>query len=285
MEKLILRPKVDKEAQKRYMAEREQRKRAAQKAKLRFEAILLAAGIGIGAAASPIIGHMANNANQSKNTQEAIEIALSTQKYLDSIKQDPVMSAVVTAETRVAVENLTTAISTYKQLKYRKDRTLQEEQDYIDACKVICESKYLVINTYTDIIRGKVAEAYGITDPEEIKDIVVRDVTTGVNPPEQYTSITLPDGTRIVEDNFLNPNSDMDSKLASAVRAARALLEEQYSFTSEGIKELPVEKIIKTFEEAKDFEENYRLSVKKNGDVETIKIEHEQEKEDDELEQ
>lgn len=284
MKQVILRQKVDKEAEKRYRATREQRKKAAQKAKLRFGALALAAGIGIGAVTPSIIGHMANNANKSHNTQEAIEIALSTQQYIDSIKKDPVMNAVVTEETRVAIENLTTAISTYKQLKHRQYRTLQEEQDYISACKIICESKGLVIDTYTNVIRGKVAEAYNIKDPEEIKDIVVKDFTTGTTP-VRFTSIKLPDGTRIVEDNLFSPNSDMDGKLASAVQAARALLDEDYSFTSESIKELPIEKIIKTFEEAKDFEANYRLSVKKNGDVETIKIVKEQEKEEDELEQ
>lgn len=288
MKQRISSSKIDGKSKGRYLGKREQKRSAAKKAKVRLAAVLLSAGIGIGALSSNIIDYMADKANHSESTREAIEMVNSTQKYLDSIKENSIMQDVITAENISKIENFSSAVSTYKQLQYKKEKSLQEEQAYIDACRTICESKDLIIDTYTNIIKGKVAKAYGITAPEEVESIEIRDYVD-IGEDQNITHnvmIKLPNGTTINNDgNFFTGTNTMDKKLENAVIEARALLNERYSFENESLEALPMDRIISTFEEAKEFEAGYKLTVKANQNLETVKVEQTKEVQTAETEQ
>lgn len=276
MKQQISNSKIDERSKGRYLGKREQKRTAAKNAKVRFAAVLLSAGIGLGAVSSNIINYMAEKANHSQSTREAIEIVNSTKKYLETVQQNSIMQDVITAENISKIEKFSSAVSTYKQLQYKQEKSLKEEQEYIEACRTICEFKDLVIDTYTNTIKGKVAKAYGITNPEEVQKIEIEDYVD-IGEKQDITHsimIKLPNGTVINNrGNFLTSTNVMDSKLADAVIEARALLNERYSFENESLSDLPMDRIILTFEEAKDFEENYKLSVKENGNLETVKLE------------
>ena len=163
----------------------------------------------------------------------------------------------------------------YKVLKYRQNKTFDEEQRYIETCKIISESKDIVINAYTDTIKAKVAEAYGITEKEEIDKIEISDfielaTVDGANP--HNPQIVMPDGTRIVKDQLFNQDQSMDKTLEKNIIKARALIDEQDFSEYDKIKDLPVDNIIDTFEEAKKFEKNYKLTLDKNGNIKTERI-------------
>ncbi|MGN1326736.1 MAG: hypothetical protein ACI4VQ_01450 [Clostridia bacterium] len=276
MNRKVSNSKIGEQSKGKYLGKKEQTRNAAKKAKTRFAAFLLTAGIGLGAVSTNIIGYMADKANHSQSTKEAITMAKSTRDYLDTLKGNPIMQDVITAENISKIEKFSSAVSTYKQLQYKQDKSLQEEQAYIDACRTICESKELVIDTYTNIIKGKVAKAYGITDPEEIENIEVRDYVD-IGEKQDITHnlmVKLPNGTTINSNgNLFSSTNTMDKKLADAIIEARALLNERYSFENESLENLPMDRIISTFEEAKQFETGYKLSVKANGNLETVKIE------------
>lgn len=260
---------------RRYIGKKSQREIAVKKSLKRLAAVSLAVGIGIGASPS-IIGNIANHVNNSRSTKEAIEMAASNEEFLNSINQDKIKQAVINAEKTIQLENFMQAVSTYKELNYKKDRTMQEEQQFIDSCRTICESKSLVIDTYTDIIKSKVAEAYGITDAEAISNISVKDyIHASTTELSHNVEIKLPDGTAIENKEILvkKDNSIMDTELENAVIEARALLDVDNSFDSQTLENLPIDEIIRTFEDGKEFDKNYKLSVKENGDLETIKIE------------
>ena len=65
----------------------------------------------------------------------------------------------------------------------------------------------------------------------------------------------------------------MDSTLAENIIKARALLDERGFSENAQIKDLPVDDIIQTFEEAKKFEKNYKISLDKDGNLRTVKLE------------
>ena len=276
MKQQISNSKIDERSKGRYLGKREQKRTAAKNAKVRFAAVLLSAGIGIGAVSSNIISYMAEKANHSQSTREAIEIVNSTKKYLETVQQNSIMQDVITAENISKIEKFSSAVSTYKQLQYKQEKSLKEEQEYIEACRTICEFKDLVIDTYTNTIKGKVAKAYGITNPEEVQKIEIEDYVD-IGEDQNITHsimIKLPNETVINNSgNFFTGTNVMDKKLADAVIEARALLNERYSFENESLSDLPMNRIIITFENAKDFEANYKLAVKANGNLETVKLE------------
>lgn len=245
----------------------------------RFAAFLLSAGIGIGTIAGVggtcLISNMAKNANHAESTREAIEIANTTSKYMENIRNNATMQDIITAENMSRLDNLSKAVTTYKQLQYKQGRSLQEEQNYIDACKTICESKDLVIDNYTNVIRAKVAKAYGIKEPEEIASIEIKDYLD-IGEKQEITHnlmIKLPNGTTINNNgNFLNTTNTMDKKLAEAVIEATSLLNARFSFENQKLEDLPIDRIIQTFEDGMKFESDYNLIAKADGSLGTVKI-------------
>lgn len=269
---------------KTYTASKRDFESAIRKWKIRIVSLGIVAGIGVGAIATPIIGNMVDNAKNANDTKQAIEMALSTDNYLKNIKSDLTLQKVISAEQAIAIEDLSSAITTYKQLQHKTDKTYNEEIAYMEACKKISESRDLVIDTYTDTIRGKVAKAYGITDAEKIEEIEIGDyIHNSSDGPEHGPRIVLPDGRVITKEYFLNPNLEMDSTLAKNVIRARALRDASGFSENMKIENLPIDEIIKTFEEAKEFDENYTVECKKNGDIQAVKIEKDKEVDDAEV--
>ena len=260
---------------KSYTASKRDFEKAIQKWQRRMCSLGLAFGIGLAAMSMPLITHIARDVNNTNSTKQAIEMAVSTDDYLQSIKSNVALQLAISAENITKIEDLKVAINDYKELKYKQGRTYGEEQRYMEACRTICESKTLVINLYTDTIKAKVAEAYGITDPAEIAKIKIQDPIhcSSTDGPEHNPNISMPDGTYIVKDYLFNPNKGMDSTLAENIIKARALLDERGFSENAQIKDLPVDDIIQTFEEAKKFEKNYKISLDKDGNLRTVKLE------------
>lgn len=248
--------------------------KAIKELKIRVGAIGLAVGIGIGGIGVPLISNMANNARNARDSKQAIELAASTDAYLRNIKADPVLQAVISQEQVIGIEELSSAITTYKQLKHKPSRTYSEEQQFMEASRIICESKRLVIDTYTNTIKGKVAEAYGITDPEEIAKIEISDyIHASSSEVEHNPKIVMPDGTVIGKDRFLSFGTEMNSTLANNIISARALLDANGFSENLRVEDLPVDDIIRTFEKAKKFNEEYKVLRNTKGDLKAVEEE------------
>lgn len=288
MEKKTIKNEVNREITDRnnvktYKTSKKNHDKSLSKWKRKMASIGLA--FGLGAVTTPVISAIARNVNEAYNTKQAVEMAASTDKYIESIMNNEISQITFDEEDIVKIESLQLAINDYKELKYKQNKTYNEEQKYMDACKTICQSKELVINVYTDTIKSKVAEIYGITDRDEIDKIEITDpvelsTTDGANP--HNPQIVMPDGTCIVKRQIFNPDKEMDSTLEKNIIKARALIDERDFSEYDEIKDLPIDNIIDTFEEAKKFEKNYKLTLDKNGNIKTEKIE--QSKETDEPE-
>lgn len=277
-EKRQLRNSPSSTENRQYTGNRSQRQRAAQKAKIRFTAIAAATLIGIGAAAPTAIQKLANQMNYEKDTQTAIEMVASNNEFFADIEEKIIMQTEEGKEQINQLKALSDAVVQYKELNSKDNRTVEEEQQYIEACKTICDSKDLVIDTYSDIIKSKAAEAYGITDAEEIKNIKVQDYIE-TSEMRHLPQITLPDGNVIgTKTMFLSPSKDtLDKTISSAIIEARHLRDVNSEYQNREIKDLPVDDIIKTFEGAKSFEEKYKFSVNEKGQLVAEEIEKSQE--------
>lgn len=250
-----------------------QKMRRIKNAKTKIAAIGLAAGIGLGTISNSIISNLANNANYIEDTRDAIKMAASTEEYLNRIEENQMLQEVIGQEHVLQIEELSSAINTYKELRYKTDRTFKEEKEYIEACGAISESRELVMNLYTNEIRAKVAEVYGITDEIEIAKIEVKDYIVDTNQgPKHNPQIILPDGTIIKESNFWNNTKGMDRELAEHVIRARSLGEAGMFSENKKIEDLPLDDIINTFEMAKEFA-GYTVEKNSKGDFKTIPTE------------
>ena len=277
-EKRQLRNSPSSTENRQYTGNRSQRQRAAQKAKIRFTAIAAATLIGIGAAAPTAIQKLANQMNYEKDTQTAIEMVASNNEFFADIEEKIIMQTEEGQEQINQLKALSDAVVQYKELNRKDNRTVEEEQLYIEVCKTICDSKDLVIDTYSDIIKSKAAEAYGITDAEEIKNMKVQDYIE-TSEMRHLPQITLPDGNVIgTKTIFLSPSKDtLDKTISSAIIEARHLRDVNSEYQNREIKDLPVDDIIKTFEGAKSFEEKYKFSVNEKGQLVAEEIEKSQE--------
>ena len=274
---------TDNNSLRTYRTSKKNHDKALNKWKRKVTSIGLA--FGLGAVTTPVITKIAQNINEANSVRQAVEMAQSTDRYIDNIMDNEIAQITFSEDNIEGLKNLESAITDYKVLKYRQNKTFDEEQRYIETCKIISESKDIVINAYTDTIKAKVAEAYGITEKEEIDKIEISDfielaTVDGANP--HNPQIVMPDGTRIVKDQLFNQDQSMDKTLEKNIIKARALIDEQDFSEYDKIKDLPVDKIIDTFEEAKKFEKNYKLTLDKNGNIKTERIE--QAKETDEPE-
>ena len=264
---------------------RAQRKKMAQQAKLRLASIALAAGVAIGAGAPTLISTLVKNFNSAQDSKQAVVIASEFDDYITNIEQYSQITSLEEVDQLRALEN---AIQRYNVLKYKSDKTFEEEEEYLDVCRTICESRTLVIDTYTDTIKNKVAEAYGITDPKEIDSIDVRDYMSYDKGNGKYNhkrEIKLPNYIEITENPISNSKFDvkMPEQLAEHVTNARALLDVNYDFSEMSIKDLPVDQIIDTFQEALEFD-NYRIVRDAEGNLSMEEIQQEQtsDRDDDE---
>ena len=277
-EKRQLRNSPSSTENRQYTGTRSQRQRAAAKARTRIAALGAAALIGVGAIAPTAIQKLANQINYEKDTQTAIEMVASNNEFFADIEEKIIMQTKEGQEQIDQLKALSDAVVQYKELDHKEHRTVEEDQRYIEACKTICDSKDLVIDTYSDIIKSKAAEAYGITDAEKIKNIKVQDYIE-TSEMRHLPQITLPDGNVIgTKTIFLSPSKDtLDKTISSAIIEARHLRDVNSEYQNREIKDLPVDDIIKTFEGAKSFEEKYKFSVNEKGQLVAEEIEQSQE--------
>lgn len=240
-------------------------------------ALGLAVGIGIGAVTIGKISKVKSFFNNKKSTTEAVEWVKKQEEagmnyrsqensvqeeQENAIQEEAVKEAAKRAE-------LYSAIITYKQLNYKTERSFKEEKDYINACQTIIESKDFVMDIYTNSIKGKVARAYGITDPAEIAQIEVSDyIKDGKHAPK----IVLPNGTIITEKSFMSKNASMDEKLAKNVIQARALRDAGEFSENKRREDLPIEDIIVVYDYEENFAEYYKVSSDKNGNLVTEEV-------------
>lgn len=259
---------------------KEQRRKLANQAKLRLAAFSLATGVLLGVGSTTLISTLARNYNsvaESKEaTKQAIEIANEYDDFITDIEQN---SQITSKEDVNGLKQLEDAIAKYTELKYKKDKTFNEEQEFLDVCRTICDSRMLVIDTYTDSIKNKLAEAFGIVDPKEIDSIDIHDYLNYNNGNGKYVhkrEITLPDYTQIIEHPMsYSDDVKMPKELAENVTNARKLLDTRYNFDTMTTDELPVDEIIDTFQEALNFN-NYKIVRDEKGNIYMEPIEQEQ---------
>lgn len=262
---------------RQYTGSKEERQKATQKARLKLTAIVAASLIGLGAATPTAIQKLANQINHNENTQMAIEMVDSNKEFFADIEEELLMQTEEGKEQVEQLRILSEAAIKYKELSGKEKRTIEEEQEYINACRTVCDSKDLVIDTYSDIIKSKAAEAYGITDPEEIKSIMVQDFIDNAEF-EHFPRITLPDGRTIgTKATFLSSSKDkLDRTISSAIIDARHLRDVNAYYKNRTAESLPVNDIIETFEEAKAFEKKYKFVVNEKGKLVAEEIEQSQ---------
>lgn len=251
---------------RRYSGSRNERQKAT---RARFGALVAAALIGIGAVTPTVISNMANQINYRKDAKEAIEWVNKEASFLAEIEKQMDMQ---TKEDKQQVEDLqalTQAIIKYKELGHKSHRAVEEEQEYIEACKKICDSKNLVIDTYEDVIAANVAQAYGITNP---KGITISDFIDSEN--EHSPSIKLPNGESIVlKDIFTSSKGTMNKETGKIIKDARHLIDVDATYDQREVKDLPIDDIVDTFERATTLGEDYKFSVNEKGQLVVEKVE------------
>lgn len=217
---------------------------------------------GVTGTLTGVITKAKNKSNEAKNTQEAIIMA---SEYIDSI-QEQLSNTTIQEYSKIhSLQELNDSIIIYSELGEKGKRSADEEKRYIDACTSICENKDFVKDVYTDTIKSKIAEAYGITDPYQIMRIIVKDIVYTPFPTYDHNpQIKLPDGTEIFEDS-------MDKKLQDAIINARHLIDVDYD-SNMNFKDLPVQDIVNTYKNAMSFQLDYKVSVDKDGKLITSEI-------------
>lgn len=224
--------------------------------------VSLAAGI-IG---GPIISNMAKNIRNTNDTKAAIQMVADSEEYLESIKANPMMSKVVSAEDFDRLEELTNAIDTYNKYKNKVEPTFNEQEAYLEACNTIGNAKQLVTDNYNAIIKKKIAEAYGIKDPSDVNRIQVycEEVFDG-SEVSKVTEIKLPTGQELKSATSLFYSGSIDKKFVNEIQKSNEL--EKYNFSKDG--KIPTEtldKIIENFADAQAFDTNYKLVTEKDGE-------------------
>ena len=217
--------------------------------------VSLAAGI-IG---GPIISNMAKNIRNTNDTKAAIQMVADSEEYLESIKANPMMSKVVSAEDFDRLEELTNAIDTYNKYKNKVEPTFNEQEAYLEACNTIGNAKQLVTDNYNAIIKKKIAEAYGIKDPSDVNRIQIYcDEVFDGSEVSKVTEIKLPTGKELKSATSLFHSGSIDKKFVNEIQKSNEL--EKYHFSKDG--KIPTEmldKIIENFADAQAFDANYKL--------------------------
>lgn len=238
-----------------------------------------AIGYVAGATTVPMISKMAKSFNSSTNTQTSVELAAEYDNYLELVKSNlaqkeaqienmsdgnayaETTKRLFQIEKQDKIDGLTDlndAVKKYDELRYKKDKTFNEEKEFLDACQKICESEQVVIDAYTDSIVDKVADAYGITEGYTKSQIDVK-------APGHFNS-AIGKYEYVPQVNIPGKDVKLSKNLKKEVTNARSLLDEGYSFSSMSVDELPVDKIIDVYQDAIEFE-NCDITIGANGEL------------------
>ena len=226
----------------------------------RVGTIAATAGIAIGVMSQPLISTIVNNVKQANSTKDAIRAATIIEEIAPQIaEQDPLKEA--------ELNTLQNYINRYIELKNNKSRTVAEEQEYMQVCiDILNMNSNVAVELRTDLLRNEIAQAIGITDPQEIAKIKIECVwySEGANGTSASPKIILPDGTVFTSKN-------MDSKLKAEIEATRWQLTR--SVTPELLKlkdlEKAVDKMMQYIYGSSEYSENNNIEVKE-GNFKTI---------------
>lgn len=247
----------------------------------RVAAGTIAAAMVFGGVATTAIPKIVRDIQKS-GTKEAIEMAGDYFEKISEIEQIMETHREGGEEQAEELEQLSQAAIDYQKLRYVSNRTLQQEKRYVEACEIISNSKDLVIDTYEAIIIEKVAEAYGIEDPEEIKAMEIHDYIHEVG--EHGPTVIMPDGNRIAEKYFLSFSSKetLNNELGNVIIDARQLRDVPAKINDDGtymnMKEIEDsnDKIVKTYMNAMKFHEKYKVYVNEKGQLVAEEIEEQE---------
>lgn len=271
----------------------EQARRRVYKSKQLQKKISLYKKLGLGAATvslaagiigGPIISNMAKNIRNTNDTKAAIQMVADSEEYLASIKANPMMSKVVSVEDFDRLEELTNAIDTYNKYKNKVEPTFNEEEAYLEACNTIGNAKQLVTDNYNAIIKKKIAEAYGINDPVEIRQIsAYYEEDFSGNVLGRMVEIHLPGGQVDKYNMGMLTDGKVDSKLVEQIKNADELVGK--GVPKDGNQketQRALDGIIDNYEESMKFYSNYKVQRTENGKLKVDEVKQSKEAQEQE---
>lgn len=185
-------------------------------------AALAATVVGAGV---PVIENMLDSHNRATTVKEAIIAAETTADYQKEIKEQDV---------KQEISEFNDLVNRYKELTEKKDKTGAEQVEQIQTAMRICDLYSTVIDFRTALLRTEVADAVGITDPEEIAKIKITcawHYEGSSVPSVSAPSIELPNGTEYLKGN-------MDRKLIKEIEDVRRPLDDEIDTQNATEKEL-----------------------------------------------
>ena len=227
----------------------------------RVAAIFLATGL----TAQPVIEKITQITGNSRNTEDAIRIAASFENYKRELDNNPIMQAVVSLEEKIEIEKLEAAIEDYKKLEYKKNRTFEEEERYLEASKIIASSSNMVVEFYTDALRSKIAETKKIKKEEDIQEIEIKDYI-------HINSLDGPQHTRIIQIPNEGKVKITGNELKERITEAREGLDDEKFNSYSELDRKTIKSIIRRWREALDFIENYKIIETKRGKLKAVKV-------------
>lgn len=250
--------------ERKYKGSKASRQRAVAIKKIKYAAkiatitaALAATVVGVGV---PVIENMLDNHNRTTTVKEAIIAAETTNDYQKEIKEQDV---------KQEISEFNDLVNRYKELTEKKDKTGAEQVEQIQTAMRICNLYPTVIDFRTALLRTEVADAVGITDPEEIAKIKITcawHYEGSSVPSASVPSIELPNGTEYLKGN-------MDSKLVKEIEDVRQHLD--YGIDTENATEQELykkaEDIIKYYNDI-DYSQKYDIEgVEKEGKKPALK--------------
>lgn len=194
---------------KKFVGKREQQRILREKAIRKFIAIVLVAGTTVSGFSA--IQKMQSEANKSKNTKEAIKVANATEHYLENM-------ASKNTDYRQKIEEIDTLTQRFAELANNDSRTVAEEQEFMEVTKNLYCSRNDVIKIRRTLLKTEIAQAYGITDPNQIAAISFeyKETLDHSNGKVVDYVVTVPkDKFGIEEDNL--DKYEIDSKLKAEI--------------------------------------------------------------------
>lgn len=245
---------------------------------------LVSASIAAGAIGHTIISGMVADAKNAKDAKEAIILAAESDEYLKSLRENPIMNQVVEQADIEELEKLNDAITTYKSLNGKQDMSFNENGEYLNACNIIADSRQLVIDNYHDVIRKKIAEAYGINDPVEIRQIsAYYEEDFSGNVLGRMVEIHLPGGQVDKYNMGMLTDGKVDSKLVEQIKNADELVGK--GVPKDGNQketQRALDGIIDNYEESMKFYSNYKVQRTENGKLKVDEVKQSKEAQEQE---
>ncbi len=162
--------------------------------------------------------------------------------------------------------------------------SFNENGEYLNACNIIADSRQLVIDNYHDVIRKKIAEAYGINDPVEIRQIsAYYEEDFSGNVLGRMVEIHLPGGQVDKYNMGMLTDGKVDSKLVEQIKNADELVGK--GVPKDGNQketQRALDGIIDNYEESMKFYSNYKVQRTENGKLKVDEVKQSKEAQEQE---